>query len=113
MEEHQLPLSSGDNTHSQSENSAQHSTSTSETSTIQSPSREVPELKNTEMRSSTSGTVSGVPSIQSSNVVPISHTPSSQITSSNLNQKKTSGNSTSTAAIEIVEFGSNKKEDKK
>ena len=102
VEKHQLPLISEDKTHSQLENSAQHSTSTGETSTIQSPSEEVSELKNMEIRSSTSSTVSGVTSIQSLNVVPIPHPPSSQITSNNLNQKETSENSTSTAAIEIA-----------
>ena len=102
VEKHQLPLSSGDKTHSQLENSAQHSTSTGETSTVQSPSEEVSELKNLEIRSSTSSTVSGVTSIQSLNVVPISYPPSSEISSNNLNQKETSENSTSTAAIEIA-----------
>ena len=102
VEKHQLPLSSGDKTHSQLENSAQHSISTGETSTVQSPSEEVSELKNMEIRSSTSSTVSGVTSIQSLNEVPISYLPSSEITSNNLNQKETSENLTSTAAIEIA-----------
>ena len=102
VEKHQLPLISEDKTHSQLENSAQHSTSTGETATIQSPSEEVSELKDMEIRSSTSSTVSGVTSIQSLNVVPIPHPPSSQITSNNLNQKETSENSTSTAAVEIA-----------
>ena len=102
VEKHQQPLSSGDKTHSQLENSAQHSTSTVETPTIESPSEEVSELKNMEIQSSTSGTVSGVTSIPSLNVVPISHPPSPQITSNNLNQKETSENSISTAAIEIA-----------
>ena len=102
VKKHQLPLISEDKTHSQLENSAQHSTSTGETSTIQSPSEEVSELKNMEMRSSTSSTATGVTSIQSLNVVTISHPPPSEITTNNLNQKETSENSTSTAAIEIA-----------
>ena len=102
VKKHQLPLISEDKTHSQLENSAQHSTSTGETATIQSPSEEVSELKDMEIRSSTSSTVSGVTSIQSLNVVPLPHPPSSQITSNNLNQKETSENSTSTAAVEIA-----------
>ena len=55
-----------------------------------------------EIRSSTSGTVSVVTSIQSLDVVPISHPPASEITSNNLHQKETSENSTYTAVIETL-----------
>ena len=115
VEEHQVPSGSGDTSHNQSESSIQQSasgTSTSDTSTIQSPSREIQESKNTELRASTSGSSSNINNTQSS-VIPSVGQPSStsQINTSNLNQKTAPGNVTTSAAD--VEFGMSKSEEKK
>ena len=113
VEEHHLPLNTGDNLQTPSENSIQQSasgTSTSDTSTIQSPSREIQELKSTEARVSNSGNTKSHNSAQSSTntstVQP--STTSSLSNSNNLNQKTVSGSSTSTSA----DFGSPKSDGK-
>lgn len=116
VEEHQPPLSSGDSSHNHSESSIQQSTSgtsTSDTSTIQSPSREIKELKTSEMRASTTGPTTNINSTQSINTTAVVQPTSSQINTSNLNQKATSSSSMSSTAVEIVDFGSSKQEDKK
>ena len=117
VEEPQVPTSSGDTSQNHSESSIQQSTSgtsTSDTSTIQSPSREIQELKNSDLRASTSGPSSNINNPQSpaitSSVQPSS---TSQNSSINLNQKATPGSSTSSGAVEVVEFGISKSEDKK
>ena len=111
VEEHHLPLNSGDNLQTTSENSIQQSasgTSTSDTSTIQSPSREIQELKSTELRVSTSGNTSLNSAQSSTNASTVQPSTTSLSTTNNLNHKAVSGSSTSTSA----DLGSTKSDDK-
>ena len=71
------------------------------------------ELKTSEMRASTTGPTTNINSTQSINTTAVVQPTSSQINTSNLNQKATSSSSMSSTAVEIVDFGSSKQEDKK
>ena len=65
------------------------------------------------MRTSTSGPTTNINSTQSPNSTSIAQPTSSQINTSNLNQKPTAGSSTISTAIDIVDISSSKQVDKK
>ena len=115
VEEHHVPINSGDSFQNASDNSIQQAasgTSKSDTSTIQSPSREIQEIKNTELRVSTTGHTPSHNSTQSSsNSFVVQPTTTSLSNSNNLNQKSIPGSSNS-VSTEITDFGSNKSDDK-
>ena len=113
VEENQTTSNSGDSSHNQSERSIQQSTSgasTSDASTIQSPSQEIQQLKPSESR--TSSTCIG--DTQSSTVLNINPTSSAsqQTNSSNINQKP-STTSSSVATVEVTDLGPAKSDEKK
>ena len=108
VEEHHVPLNSGDSLQHQPENSLQQSasgTSTSDTSTIQSPSREIHEIKSTDMRVSGTG-----------NTPATTNSPNIQTTtlnsSNNLNQKAIPGTSSTISGDRVEEFGTTKSDNK-
>ena len=109
VEEHHVPLNSGDSLQHQPENSLQQSasgTSTSDTSTIQSPSREIHEIKSTDKRVSGTGNTPATtnsPNIQTTNLN----------SSNNLNQKAIPGTSSTISGDHTEDFGTTKKSDNK
>ena len=114
VEEHHVPINSGDSFQNASDNSIQQAasgTSTSDTSTIQSPSREIQEMKNTELRVSTTGHTPSHNSTQSTSNSFVVQPTTTSSNSNNLNQKSIPGSSTS-VSTDITDFGSTKSDDK-
>ena len=102
VEEHHVPLNSGDSLQHQPENSLQQSasgTSTSDTSTIQSPSREIHEIKST--TGNTPATTNS-PNIQTTTLN----------SSNNLNQKAIPGTSSNISGDRVEDFGTTKSDNK-
>ena len=108
MEEHHVPLNSGDSLQNTSDNSIQQSASVTSTSdasrAIQSPSREIHEIKPQELRVSTTGPSHNTTQSTSN---PGQSTNTSLSNSNNLNQKSIPAGST-----DLAEFGSTKSDDK-
>ena len=114
VEEHHVPINSGDSFQNASDNSIQQAasgTSTSDTSTIQSPSREVQEMKNTDLRVSTTGHTPSHNSTQSTSNSFVVQPTTTSSNSNNLNQKSIPGSSTS-VSTDITDFGSTKSDEK-